>query len=614
VWAPQAGCVRVVLESGAHMRAELDLQPESNGTFVLELATMHPGDLYRYRMDDNDPWPDPASRFQPQGAHGPSQLVNTSAFKWSDSMWKGTAPEDLVLYELHLGTFTREGTFAAAADKLPYLRDLGITAVELMPIADFPGSCNWGYDGVCLFAPANSYGTPKNLAAFVDTAHKLDLGVHLDVVYNHLGPDGAYMAAFSPFIFSRRHKSPWGAGLNFDGPHNEMLRRFFIENALYWIHEFHIDGLRLDATHAIVDDSPTHFLAELRQAIDDSLPADARKVLVVAEDDRNLARIATPRGVGGYGLDGLWADDLHHQVHCCLTGQRDGYFADFSGSAVDIATTVEKGWFYCGQHATYFGGRRGSDPISLPPSAFVVCLQNHDQVGNRAMGERLHHLVDLAAWRAATVLLLLAPETPLLFMGQEWAASTPFQYFTNHNAELGRLVTEGRRREFARFASFSHPASRECIPDPQDPTTFSRSKLAWEELDSEPHASTLLLTRTLLQLRALHPALRDSSRSGFTVAPLGGSGLILERNSGSDCLLAIINLKGSGTHQLSTSSLAVLPEGDLWSPVLSSEDPSFALDPMPVEYSRDRLNICFRRPGALVLEARTAALQGEKQP
>jgi maltooligosyltrehalose trehalohydrolase len=608
VWAPQANNVQLEFVDGE--RKKFSMSPEADGFFSIALESVVPGDLYRYRMDDNDPWPDPASRFQPQGVHGPSQLIDASAFPWSDADWSGIGREQLVLYELHVGTFTPEGTFAAAASKLPYLRDLGITAVELMPIADFPGARNWGYDGVSLFAPARCYGTPDELRHFVNTAHRLGLAVHLDVVYNHLGPDGAYLAAFSPFVFSQVHRSPWGAGLNFDGPHSEVLRRFFIESALHWIHDYHFDGLRLDATHAIVDDSRKHFLAELRESVEDSLREEPRKVLVIAEDDRNLARIATPRDQGGYGLDAVWADDLHHQIHCSLTGQRDGYFADFSGSASDIATTVRKGWFYCGQHAAYFGGNRGTDPCELPPSAFVVCLQNHDQVGNRAMGERLHHLVDLASYRAATVLVLLAPETPLLFMGQEWACSSPFQYFTDHHAELGRSVTEGRRREFARFASFSDPAARERIPDPQAESTFTRSKLRWEETGVKPHSSVLRLYRALLQLRAQHPAMQDFSRSGFEVGSPAEDMVLLHRRSGSGRLLAVIQLKGAGSCDLQTSSMARLPDGGFWKPVLTTEDPLFAVDRSAIALDASSMRISFARPGAMILDAVPAAPKG----
>ncbi len=613
VWAPQAEQVQLVLEPKEGSHDKFAMIQEAEGFFSLELENIRPGDLYRYRKDANDAWPDPASRFQPQGVHGPSQLIDPCMFAWSDGNWKGVGREGLVLYELHVGTFTPEGRFASATKKLAFLRDLGVTAVELMPVADFPGSRNWGYDGVALFAPARCYGTPDDLRQLVNTAHQLGLAVHLDVVYNHLGPDGAYLAGYSPFVFSERHRSPWGAGLNFDGPHSEVLRRFFIESALHWIHEYHLDGLRLDATHAIVDDSPEYFLAELSEAVEKSMPGETRKVLVIAEDDRNLARIATPRNKDGWGLDGIWADDLHHEIHRCLTGQSDGYFADFSGTTSDISTTVRKGWFYCGQHAAYFGKDRGSDPCDLPPSAFVVCLQNHDQVGNRAMGERLNHLVDLASYRAASVLLLLAPETPLLFMGQEWACTSPFQYFTDHNPDLGRKVTEGRRREFARFASFSDPAARERIPDPQEQSTFSRSKLRWDETEAEPYASVLRLYRALLRLRAQHPAMNDFSRSGFETTPLGEDSLLLRREASAAGLLAVVQLQGAGVHDLRSQALAALPHGVQWKPVLTTEDPSFAVDPATIEFVPEAAEVRFARPGAIILAAMPIFPEGGEQ-
>ena len=602
VWAPSASALQIEIESGSFAGRKLAMQLEPEGTWSLEVESLQLGDMYRFRMDGNPPWPDPASRFQPSGVHGPSQLIDSSSFPWSDAAWKGVERDNLMIYELHVGTFTREGTFAAAAKQLPYLRDLGITCVELMPIADFPGSRNWGYDGVSLFAPSRCYGTPHDLFEFVNAAHLAGVAVLLDVVYNHLGPDGAYIAAFSPFVFSKKHRSPWGAGLNFDGPRSEQLRRFFIENALHWIHDYHFDGLRLDATHAIVDDSPKHFLAELRETIDASMQMEQRKVLVIAEDDRNLARIAMPESEGGFGLDGIWADDLHHQIHRYLTGQSDGYFADFSGTVADIAMTAKKGWFYCGQRAQYFGGKRGSDPLQLPPPAFVVCLQNHDQVGNRAMGERLSHLVDLASCRAAAVLLLLLPETPLLFMGQEWASSSPFQYFTDHNAELGRLVTEGRRREFARFASFSDPAARERIPDPQEVATFSHSKLRWEDLNGAPHAGVLRLYRTLLHLRANHAAMKDTSRSSFNVAPLGEDGLLVQRHSGGSRIAAVIRLKDEGACDCSTLAIAVMQRDRLWRTVLTTEDRDFCADSMGIEFDSGRAQVRFQRPGAMILE------------
>jgi len=607
VWAPQARRVELVLEPSGEsvtgLRRELAMEKDAQGFFSAQVETASPGDLYRYRLDEGDAWPDPASRFQPHGVHGPSQLVNPSNFSWSDDSWQGLSRERLVLYELHIGTFTPEGTFAAAQQKLPLLRDLGATAVELMPVADFPGSRNWGYDGASLFAPAHCYGTPGDLRRFVNSAHEIGLAVHLDVVYNHLGPDGSYLAAFSPFFLSQRHHSPWGAALNFDGAHSELVRRFFIENALHWIHEYHFDGLRLDATHAIVDDSPRHFLAELAQAVERSMEGERRQVLVIAEDDRNLGRIATPRNAGGWGLNGLWADDFHHEVHRRLTGESDGYFSDYSGTAADIATTVRQGWFYCGQHAAYFGRNRGTDPADLPPPAFVICLQNHDQVGNRALGERLNQLTSLESYRAASVLLLLAPETPLLFMGQEWASSSPFQYFTDHEPELGRKVTEGRRREFSRFASFSDPAARERIPDPQSISTFARSQLNWEELHSEPHAAMLHLYKQLLRLRLEESACGDSSRNGFAIEPLGEHCLLLKRRSGRNELLAAIQLRESGNHDLGGHPLSRLPHELRWAPILTTEDAGYAAHPQPVELSFRPLRISFTRPGAVILRS-----------
>jgi maltooligosyltrehalose trehalohydrolase len=611
VWAPQAKRVRLKLEDHAMHSDPLPMQEDGEGFFSIELDGVRPGSLYRYQMDEHDPWPDPASRCQPQGVHGPSQLVDPLSFVWSDAAWQGVARENLVLYELHVGTFTPEGTFAAAAEKLPYLRDLGITAVELMPVADFPGTRNWGYDGVALFAPAHSYGSPDDLRKFVKTAHQLGLAVHLDVVYNHLGPDGAYIAAFSPLVFSQHHRSPWGAGLNFDEPGSGVLRRFFIENALHWIHEYHFDGLRLDATHSMVDDSPKHFLAELSQSVKQSMEGEKRCVLVIAEDDRNLARIATPYSKGGWGLDGIWADDLHHQTHVCLTGQRDGYFADFNGTVADIATTVCKGWFYCGQYAEYFGKDRGTDPCVLAPAAFVVCLQNHDQIGNRAMGERLNQLVDLASYRAASVLLLLVSETPLLFMGQEWASSSPFQYFTDHNPELGRKVTEGRRCEFARFASFSDPAARERIPDPQDPATFARSKLKWDEVGAVPHAGMLRMYQALLRLRSQHAAMKDYCRSGFEVSTVEEDNLLLLRKSGDKRLLVTIQLRGAGVTELAKQSLAKLSAGLRWKPILTTEDAGFVVAPSAIGFDPASLKATFARPGAIVLSAIPSTKGGE---
>jgi maltooligosyltrehalose trehalohydrolase len=601
VWAPGARMVEVVVESGARAGTRMLLAPAHDGLHEALVPGIRAGDRYRLSLDGLPPLPDPASRYQPEGVHGPSQVVDPCRFRWTDQAWESVALEDLVLYELHVGTFTREGTFAAATRRLPDLRDLGVTAVELMPVADFPGERNWGYDGAALFAPARCYGTPDDLRRLVDAAHGLGLAVHLDVVYNHFGPDGAYAVAFSPRFFSSSHRSPWGAGINLDGEGSAGVRSFFVENALHWIREYHVDGLRLDATHALVDEGPRHFLAELAQRV----RADVGDctVLLIAEDSRNLAHMVRAEREGGWGLDAVWADDLHHQVRRILAGDREGYFADFSSAVGDLATTLRQGWFFTGQYSTYEGGPRGTDPAGIPPRRFVVCIQNHDQVGNRALGERLHHQADLAAYRAASALLLCAAQTPLLFMGQEWAASTPFRFFTDHAPELGSLVTAGRREEFKRFPSFSSPSARERIPDPQDPVTFEGSRLRWEERAGEPHASMWRLYRALLRLRRSEPALRDGRADGIGAQALDEGTLLLRREPERGApLVAVVRLVGAGTVVLPGSALRGAG-ADSWSVILSTEDEPFAPDPRPprVELADDTLRVQFPRPATVIL-------------
>jgi maltooligosyltrehalose trehalohydrolase len=591
VWAPEAETVEVVLESQNQAHS---MSKTGDGYFALVLPSVGAGTLYRYRVDGKGPFPDPASRFQPDGVHGPSQIVDPGQFEWSDQQWSGIEMTDLVLYELHIGTFTPEGTFAAAAKRLAWLKDLGVTAVELMPVSDFPGERNWGYDGVCPFAPARCYGTPDDLRALVSEAHRLGLAVHLDVVYNHFGPDGAYQGTFSGAYFSKKHHSPWGAALNFDGPLSEPVRDYVIENALRWIHEYHFDGLRLDATHAIADDSHRHILASIASAVRASVAQCGRRVQVVAEDVRNLAGMVTPEAEGGWGLDGVWSDDFHHQVRRCLAGDSDGYFQDFDGATSGIAATARQGWFYTGQHAPYFNAARGTDPNGVPLERFVFFIQNHDQVGNRAFGDRLNRTIEPAAYRAASVLLLMLPETPLLFMGQEWAASSPFRYFTDHHAELGRLVTEGRRKEFASFRAFADSEAREKIPDPQDVQTFLRSKLNWEECEREPHAAMLRLYRRLLRLRREEPALRSPAREDFVIEALDDDTLILQRRAGAAVpLLGVVCLRGAGAVSVAGHVLG--------EPAFTTEDAAFCPDPAPVEFDAGDGSIRFQRPGAVVL-------------
>jgi maltooligosyltrehalose trehalohydrolase len=579
VWAPNAGRAEVLVVRADGPAEAHDLAPEGDGYFAGFVAGAGTGTRYMYRLEGEEPRPDPASRSQPEGVHGPSEVLDP-AFAWSDAGWRGVLLDELVVYELHVGTATETGTFEALIERLDDIRALGATAVELMPVADFPGERNWGYDGVALFAPARAYGGALGLKRLVDAAHARGLAVILDVVYNHLGPDGNYLRVFSRDYFTERHKTPWGDALNFDGPNSAAVRAFFIANACYWAHEYHLDGLRLDATHAILDDSPVHILAEIAARVRDSLP-EGREFLLIAENEDNdpnvVRRPADPPSSsaggpssGGWGLDAVWADDFHHQVRVALTGEREGYYADYGGSATDLAETLRRGWFFTGQLSPHLEKPRGAPADDLPPPAFVHCVQNHDQVGNRALGDRLNHAVGLDAYRAASALLLLSPYTPLIWMGQEWAASSPFQFFTDHNPELGRLVTEGRRAEFGGFAAF---AGQE-VPDPQDEGTFLRSKLRWEEREQPPHAGILLLHRDLLALRRTVPALRAHGRETFQVAEVGPAAVALRRSdpASGDAALLVVNLGGALSLELGAMPETARPAGQTWELSLSSED------------------------------------------
>ena len=623
VWSPTSQTVEVQVIPRKGAPQFCPMQRGDDGTFTAHVGAIGPGALYRFRLNGQDVFPDVASRYQPEGVHGPSEIIDPAAFRWSDDDWQGIALRDVIVYELHVGTFTPEGTFEGVRKRLAALRELGVTAVELMPLGDFPGERNWGYDGVSLFAPARCYGPPGELRRLVDAAHAQGLGVFVDVVYNHLGPDGNYLGAFSPFYFDGRHQTPWGPAINFDGGQSRPVREFFIENALYWLHEFHIDGLRLDATHAIADDSPRHILAELSDRVRESFAGTKRRPLLIAEDSRNLALMMKPTEQDGFGMDGVWADDFHHQIRAALAGDRDGYFQDYSGSCEDIAATVRQGWFYCGRKSVFLDRPRGSDPAGLSPEQFVTCIQNHDQVGNRAFGDRLHHTIDLAAYRAASVLLLCCPQTPLLFMGQEWAASSPFQFFTDHHEGLGKLVTEGRRREFQRFKAFCDPQTRETIPDPQALQTFLNSRLNWEERAAETHAATLRLYRALLRLRRTEAALAaphpgdDASQPPASIAAnaqaFGDAAVLVRRFAPSSGLpqgqqgdvLIAVQLAGAGTIDLSRAPLATLRSGLGWKLLLSTEGARYAADPRPIRMGGGEAapRILFLRPGAILLKA-----------
>ena len=593
VWAPAAATVELVFEGGMSARPPLQLEKSSAGMFKRTVADLRPGTRYRYRIDGRGPFPDPVSRFQPDGVHGPSEVIDPAGFEWSDAGWTGVPADRLVIYELHVGTFTRPGTFAAAAEMLPQLAELGINCIELMPLADFPGQRGWGYDGVSLFAPARCYGRPDDLRRLADTAHRLGIAVLLDVVYNHLGPDGNYLGQFSPFYFSTTHHTGWGTGPNFDGEHCREARAFFIENALYWVHEYHFDGLRLDATHAILDDSEPNILAELTERLHAAGERLGRHVVAIAEDERNLDILVRSRPERGFGMDAVWSDDLHHELHCTLTGEHDGYYAAYTGMAADIAETIRKGWFYCGQATPGQARRRGTEPGGIPPHKFVVCIQNHDQIGNRAFGERLNQEIDPSAYRAASALLLTVPETPLLFMGQEWAASSPFLYFTDHNPELGALVTEGRRKEFGHFTAFSDPHVRSSIPDPQARSTFEVSKLNWDERDREPHAGMLRLYRDLLRLRANEPAFQPGG--SFNAAAIAKGAVLLRRGGGEEGMIVLAALR--------PGVVAAMNEPG-WSVLLTTEDESYASSPRPPMVSSDETGtvVHFPCPAAVVFQ------------
>jgi len=495
LWAPGARSVALWLES---RREAVPIPRDAEGWAVLVTADAPPGTRYRFQIDGELLVPDPASRFQPEGVHGPSEVVDPRAHSWFDSDWGGLPPERLVFYELHVGTFTPAGTFIAAAERLNHLAALGITAVQIMPVAEAPGRRGWGYDGVLPFSPKASYGRPEHLKALVDAAHARGIAVFLDVVYNHFGPEGNYLHLYAPPFFNPRHQTPWGAAINFDGAGSEIVRAFVVHNALYWLEEFHLDGLRLDAVHAIHEASRAHVLEELAQAVARG-PGSERPVLLVLENDGNEAGLLTP---GGGSLHrAQWNDDFHHALHVLLTGDRSGYYADYESPASALGRALAEGFAYQGEHSPYRGRKRGEPSGSLPPTAFVGFLQNHDQVGNRAFGERITRLAPAEAVRAATAVLCLAPSLPLIFMGQEWAAPEPFLFFSDLGPDIGPAVAQGRRREFARFPEFADAGARQSIPDPQADATWARSVLEWSLADAAPHREWLDFHTALLRLR-----------------------------------------------------------------------------------------------------------------
>ena len=585
VWAPDAATLEVEIDGG---RA-VPLEREDGGLWSAVVTHAGAGSRYAYRIDGRGPFADPYSRCQPDGPHAPSQVVDPTAFEWHDTAWRGLSARGLTIYELHVGAYTADGTFDALIGQLDALVELGITAIELMPVAEFPGSRNWGYDGVDLFAPSRHYGGPEGLRRLVDAAHERGLGVLLDVVYNHFGPDGNYLPQYASAYVSAAHRTLWGDAVNYDGPDSEMVRRFAVDTACAWVREYHIDGLRLDAAFAILDDSPRHILSEITAAA--RAAAAPRSIVIVAETYENDARYLRPPRDGGFGFDAVWADDFHHGVHTLATGEHTAYYSDYSGSLADLARTINRGWFFEGQASAAFPAGRGKSSEGIPAPNFVYCLQNHDQVGNRPFGDRLAVLVSPEAYRMWSALLLLLPYTPMLFMGQEFGSTAPFPYFTDHSPELGRLVTEGHRREFAGFPAYADDAWRGRIPDPQSPATFSAAKLDLGNAGSSESAMVHALYRDLLALRRGDVVLRQQDRDRVRAVASNNLLLVHMWHADEHRLIAV----NTGEAPLAGSSADAGVPSDLrameWRAELSTDDRRYGGEGRVASLSRERLEV-----------------------
>jgi malto-oligosyltrehalose trehalohydrolase len=520
LWAPAARRVDVRLLPRADGERQMPMQTEDGGWFGLTTAAARPGDRYLYVINGETAVPDPASRLQPADVHGPSEIVDPETFDWPDAGWRGRPWEESVIYELHVGTFTPEGTYAAAGEKLGYLADLGVTVVELMPLAEAPGARNWGYDGVYLFAPEARYGSPDQLKAFVAAAHQRKLSVFLDVVYNHFGPEGNYLSIYAPDFFTDRHRTPWGAAINVDGPESRVVRRFFVENALYWINEFNVDGLRLDAVHAIKDASDKHILVEIAERVADAGRRNGTHL--VLENDDNAAWLLTREASGRpRHYVAQWNDDLHHALHVLTTGETRAYYGDYADDpGRHLGRALAEGFAYQGEPSRHRKGRRRGQPSeSLPAAAFVSFLQNHDQVGNRFRGERIAAIAPAPAAKAAAAIVLLSPAPPLLFMGEEWGSRQPFHFFCDFEPALQEKVRKGRRAEFAEFLTADDGTAP---PDATTPDAFRQSVLCWEDAETAEHVEWLRFYGTVLDLRRRHVVPRAAGARGLEWKVLGG--------------------------------------------------------------------------------------------
>jgi maltooligosyltrehalose trehalohydrolase len=587
VWAPERKVVKLVTNpkgediDSLHWPIEVELQSEGNGYFSAIVQDACVGTLYRYLLDDDlQPYPDPASRFQPQGPHGPSQIIDALMFDWTDASWPGVETQNQVIYEMHIGTFTREGNWVAAAKELPELAALGVTVLEIMPVADFPGRFGWGYDGVNLFAPTRLYGTPDEFRYFVNQAHAVGLGVILDVVFNHLGPDGNYLGKFSNNYFSTRYECEWGDALNFDGQDSDAVRSYVLANSAYWIKEFHLDGLRIDATQQIFDSSPENIIAAIVQTVRNA--GAPRLTFIIGENEPQDAKLFLPPERGGFDIDALWNDDFHHTAMVAMTGRADAYYSDYRGLAQEFVSTLKRGFLYQGQWYSWQNKTRGTLALDIPPAKFVNFIQNHDQLANSGSGKRIHLLTSPNRYRALTALLLLAPQTPMLFQGQEFAATSPFFYFADHKDEIAYLVARGRSQFLAQFRSLATPEMQARLPDPGDPMTFTHSKLNLN--DRHLHKEEYTLHRDLLNLRRKDPVFQASQQNnridGAVLSPDAFVMRFFGNNPGDDRLL-LVNLSRDIHLIPAPEPLLAPPEDCVWDAMWASEDPCYGGMGMP---------------------------------
>jgi maltooligosyltrehalose trehalohydrolase len=561
IWSPDAKDLTVkILHPSENI---LQLEKQQGDYWIGEFDNIKPGTRYKYRINKGFDRPDPASNYQPFDVHSESEIIDHTSFEWTDSKYKPVPLEDYIIYEMHIGTFTQEGTFEAAIEKIKHIKDLGITSVEIMPVAQFPGERNWGYDGVHLFAPQNSYGGPDGLKKLVNALHKNGLSVILDVVYNHFGPEGNYLQQYAPY-FTNKYQTPWGNAINFDGEYSNHVRNYFIQNALYWLDVFHFDALRLDAIDKIYDTGARHFLQELAENVKDYNQRTGQSKLLIAESDLNDDKIIRPLDQYGFGLDAQWSDDFHHSLHSLITGERDGYYSDF-GTVEHMVKSISKGFVYDWKYSAFRKRKHGSDISKRDLKQFVVCMQNHDQIGNRGLGERLSTLISFENYKLSSAALILSPYIPLLFMGQEFYETSPFLYFISHSdPELIKAVQKGRREEFNMFKWSSE------VPDPFSEETFNNSKINWDFTSDGKSSAIFSFYKKLIEIRKTHPVFRENSWSGICTTKVKGCKVIMfHRQSQEKEFLSIMNFEPE-----TITVLAEVPAGN-WNKILDTSDPQW---------------------------------------